>query len=369
MKKIILSLALAFMGFVGAYACTSAIISGRLTENGRPLLWKNRDTSDLNNKVEKIDSKDGNYAYVAVFNGSDTDCKEAWIGFNSEGFAIMNTASYNLKDDDVKEMDKEGLVMSRALASCRTVDDFERLLAELPKPLGVEANFGVIDAEGNAAYFETDNWKCRRFDVDDTEKGYIVRTNYSKSGRKDEGYGYIREENAETLLAPYIAARNVTPAVFTEGLSRSFYHSLMGKDMATLGLDWVVDRDFIPRMSTAASVVIEGVLPGESPELTTMWTVLGYPPCGVMEPVWMWDVPADLRADKTTGRAPACECANERKAQVFSLKRDHGENYLRISALFRADGKGISQLTTKQSIENYKKGYEKLEQKRKEVKK
>ena len=77
MKKIILSLALALTGFVGAYACTSAIISGRLTENGRPLLWKNRDTSDLNNKVEKIESKDGSYEYVAVYNGRDTDCKEA----------------------------------------------------------------------------------------------------------------------------------------------------------------------------------------------------------------------------------------------------------------------------------------------------
>ena len=29
--------------------CTTAIVSGRLTADGRPLLWKNRDTDDLDN--------------------------------------------------------------------------------------------------------------------------------------------------------------------------------------------------------------------------------------------------------------------------------------------------------------------------------
>lgn len=87
------------------------------------------------------------------------------MGMNDAGFAIMNTASYNLKNDTVSVMDKEGAVMAIALGKCRTVDDFACLLDTLPKPLGVEANFGVIDAYGNAAYFETDNWRYARFDV------------------------------------------------------------------------------------------------------------------------------------------------------------------------------------------------------------
>lgn len=347
------------LGCLVASACTSAIVTGKMTANGRPLLWKHRDTSDLNNKVERISSVDG-YDFVGLFNASDTLCREAWMGCNVTGFAIMNTASYNLKADSVKEMDKEGLVMSIALAKCKTVDDFETLLKALPKPLGVEANFGVIDANGGAAYFETCNYSYTRFDVDSV----MVRTNHSKSGRKDEGYGYVREQTAITLLTPYIKNRNITPATFTETLSRSFYHSLIDKDFAADSVEYVVDRDFIPRRISSASVVVEGVNPGEDSLMTTMWTVLGYPPCGVVTPVWLFDggLPKDVQADAVTFRAPACDKANELKKQVFDIKRDNGSNYLNIKALYKDDGSGISQINNKISIENYRKGYELLKE-------
>ena len=106
MKKTILSVMLVCVAVVDAAACTSAIISGSLTADGRPILWKHRDTSDLNNKVERIDAA-GKIPYVALFNSSDKECKEAWMGMNDAGFAIMNTASYNLKNDTVSVMDKE----------------------------------------------------------------------------------------------------------------------------------------------------------------------------------------------------------------------------------------------------------------------
>lgn len=349
--------AMVVASWMGALACTSAIIAGSMTKNGRPLLWKHRDTSDFNNKVEKIEASDGRYEYVALYNSSDSLCREAWIGFNSEGFAVMNTASYNLKADTVTQMDREGLLMSEALATCRTVGDFEQLLTDLPKPLGVEANFGVIDAQGGAAYFETCNYGYRRCDVD----GYMVRTNYSHSGRKDEGYGYIREQNAEALLVPYIEQRMVEPSTLTEVLSRSFYHSLMGKDMMK-GNHWVVDKDFIPRYSSSASVVIEGVNPGEPVDDATMWTVLGYPPCGVVEPVWLWSIPDDLRANPATGKAPACDRANLLKAKAFPITRDRGEGYIDADAL-----RVINKQCRKESLARYKAGYAELEQHRKEA--
>ena len=156
MNKRIIFLACAVVATVAAWACTSAIVTAKMTANGRPLLWKHRDTSDLNNVVERI-TPDAGFAYIGLFNASDSLRLEAWMGCNTEGFAIMNTASYNLKADTVKHMDREGLVMSEALRLCSTVDDFEQLLLTMPKPLGVEANFGVIDAHRGAAYFETCN--------------------------------------------------------------------------------------------------------------------------------------------------------------------------------------------------------------------
>ena len=34
-----------------APACTSAVVSGRATRDGRPILWKQRDTGQLENKL------------------------------------------------------------------------------------------------------------------------------------------------------------------------------------------------------------------------------------------------------------------------------------------------------------------------------
>lgn len=363
MLKYICAVLLMLAGISEMSACTSAIISGKLTENHRPILWKHRDTSCLDNVVEIIEGKDGQIDYVALFNDTDTLREQAWIGFNKAGFAIMNTASYNLKNDTVTVMDHEGFVMAEALSSCCTVDDFEQLLKDMPKPLRVEANFGVIDALGGAAYFETDNWSYKRYNVDDTEEGYLVRTNHSKSGRKDEGFGYVREATAEYLLRDYIEDKKVTPMVFTEDISRSFYHSLIDDDFADSEATWVVDRDFIPRRISSASVAIEGVEVGQNPLATTMWTVLGYPPCGVVEPVWLdgSGIPEGLKADKITGKAPLCEQANELKKSVFSMERDNGQNYLNIKVLYNNEGTGISQTNRLKSLEKYKQGYDYVE--------
>ena len=92
MKKTLLTTLSLLLAVIVADACTSAIISGRLSANGRPLLWKNRDTNDQNNRVERIKAHDGLYEFVALFDARDTKDTAAWLGFNERGFAIMNTA-------------------------------------------------------------------------------------------------------------------------------------------------------------------------------------------------------------------------------------------------------------------------------------
>lgn len=367
MRKLIILFCLLIFCEVISNACTSAIISAEITKNRRPILWKHRDTGEENNKVERIPAKDDAFEYVALYNASDKNCQEAWIGFNSKGFAIMNTASYNIKDDNVKDMDKEGFLMSKALSVCITVDDFDALLRRLPKPLGVEANFGVIDAKGNGAYFETNNHSWKRYDLKDSPDGILIRTNYSCSGSKDGGYGYIREKNAEILLEPYIEAKNIEPATLTEHLSRSFYHSLIGKDYASENETWVADQDFIPRYSSSATVVIEGVKPGEDAGFTTMWVGIGYPPCSEIRPVWLGEngVPVELRGDSLTGRSVLCDEVVKRKYEVFPIKRGSGKKYFNIKKLYNPDGTGYCQRLKAINFDNYRKGYEILENRRK----
>ena len=88
--------------------CTSAVVGAGATCDGRTLLWKHRDSGHPDNFVGRVEATDSTMAYVALFNAGDTDMKEAWIGFNSAGFAVMNTASYNLAPDTAKVKDREG---------------------------------------------------------------------------------------------------------------------------------------------------------------------------------------------------------------------------------------------------------------------
>lgn len=343
------ALSLLCLGAGNTHACTSAIVSGRLTASGRPILWKNRDTSATDNKVEYIaPGVAGELAYVGLFNASDRKCREAWVGINEAGFAVMNTASYNLKADNVPagKMDREGFVMAHALKHCRTVDDFARLLEELPKPLGVEANFGVVDADGNGAYFECNNYKYIRYNLEDEPDGVLVRTNYSHSGRKGEGYGQIRERNAESLLLPYIAEGGIEPYLFTDVLSCSFYHDLLGKDMAAQGGRYIIDQDFIPRYTTTASVVIEGGV---------MWTALGYPPVAEVYPVMCSPdgVHPGLRGLEADGTSRICNEAKARKKEVFSVRDGNRSRYVDLLKLRNDKGTGYMQVFRQQNRQVY----------------
>lgn len=347
-------------------ACTSAVITAGASASGRPMLWKHRDTSTTDNKVEYVPGEEGTYSYVALFNASDRDMAEAWTGMNEVGFAIMNTASYNIKDDKVpdKEMDKEGLVMTLALRSCRTIDDFARLLESLPRPMGVEANFGVIDVSGNGAVFETNNHSYVRYDTADAEGGVIIRTNYSHSGRPGEGYGYIREANAQHLLSPHISAGDITPEFLTETVSRSFYHDVHRCDDLNRGERWLIDVDYIPRYKSTATIVIEGCVPVNDHEYSTeeianqyiMWTGLGYPPCAEIVPVWCHPdgVPAELRGLSADGHSEMGDKVKARRSEVFSMRKGKDPNYIDTDKLRNEAGTGYLQVLVPKNMETYR---------------
>lgn len=321
-----------------ADGCTSAIISGRLTANGRPMLWKNRDTGARSNFIARVASPDGepsSIPFTALFNEGDSLLTEAWMGMNDNGFAIMNTASYNLAPDTARVKDREGIVMALALSRCSSLADFETLLDTLPRPMGVQANFGVLDRYGNAAYYETDDVSYTKFDLADAPEGFIVRSNYSEAGETDGGYGYIRRDNALKRIKPAANGHRIDYRLFTDSISRSFYHSLLGRDMIETDCPYLVDLDFVPRASTTASVVIEGLLPDENPATTpvVMWTTLGYPPASFPRAVIGGDIPEQLRPAGHRHSAPANEDAITLTKTIFDITRGNGPKYMNVTAL------------------------------------
>ncbi len=331
-------------------ACTSAIFTGKVTADGRPLLWKHRDTGEDNNRVEFF--KGEKYSFTGLVNSPDKG-GIVWIGTNETGFSIMNTASYNLKDDDVKEMDMEGDLMYKALAVCSSLEDFEEFLNNLPRPMRVEANFGVIDAKGGAAYYETNNTGFVKVDANNpaiAPQGYLVYTNFSYTGRYNEGMGYIRQQNALDIISRESMFSQITPHWIFDKLSRSFYHSFMGTDLTSPESSperftgWVLDQDYIPRRSSTASVAIQGVKPGENPEMTIMWTVLGYPPAGVAVPVLLKaGAPSVLVKNTRSDNAPACDMALALKYKTFSNKRGSGQRYMNFNLIYNSNRTGYMQ--------------------------
>lgn len=313
-----------------AVACTSAIVAAPRTISGHTMMWKHRDTGTEHNFVERV-STPGHRTYVALFNGGDSLLREAWMGFNDAGFAIMNTASYNLAPDTATLKDCEGLLMRRALEVCTTVQDFINLLDTLPRPMGVQANFGVIDLNGNGGYFETDDYNYTPFLIS-PDTALIVRTNFSFTGNDTNGMGYIRYDNACHLIGD----RSLSPTDFTQGLSCSFYHSLLKKDfLADTTVVHAVDQDFIPRRSSAASIVIET---GATPADYKMYTVLGYPPVGEQYIVTLEDVPDDVRPLEPGFRARACNRTIERKHRAFPIKRGSGQRYVDLDYIRQTIG-------------------------------
>ena len=181
-----------------SWACTSFIISGQATPSGKPMMFKHRDTGEQNNRIAHFQGEI--YAFMGLVNSPVKD-GEVWAGMNAAGFCIMNTASYNLREDSLDcQMDREGELMYHALGNCATIADFEAWLTTYPQPWGVEANFGVIDAQGGAAYYEINNHRWIKYDVNAEANGYRVVTNFSFAGREEDYEGWERYLTADAII-------------------------------------------------------------------------------------------------------------------------------------------------------------------------
>lgn len=214
-SKILASIVLTLLLVPDSDACTSAIIGAHRSSTGQVMLWKHRDSSHHGNFMAHCDRGIG---FTALFNEGDTLLAEAWAGLNDAGFAVMNTASYNLAPDTATVKDREGLIMAQALSECRTVASFDSLLRALPHPLGVQANFGAIDSTGAGAYFETCDTGFVRYDLH--PDSIIIRTNFSLSGTHGPGKGIHRYRAAHHHLDP---CPTVSPSFLTDTVSLSHW--------------------------------------------------------------------------------------------------------------------------------------------------
>ncbi len=353
MKRILLLSLLLVCILQQGLACTTAIISGKYTKDGRPLMWKVRDSDYAKNSMMYF--SDGKYSYIGLINSEDTDGKQVWGGSNAAGFSIMNSASFNVNlGDTTSKKDLEGYFMRKALQSCATLEEFEELLKNNPKPMGLAAHFGVIDAKGGAAFYEVNNYTFTKFDANDpavAPNGYVLRTNFSFTGKKDVGYGFVRFQTAQDLLFAADGRGSLDCKTIIQEFSRCFKNPILNRNYRDefenipAGNHFVSSDDLITRSETTSVILVHGVKPNESPELTTIWTLVGFPNTCVALPIWVkggQNLPKMLVRD-SLGNAPLNRMALQLKDQCYPIKRSGGERYLQISKLINLEKMGYIQ--------------------------
>ncbi len=304
-----------------AAACTTGVVSGKATIDGRPLLWKNRDAPSRNNRV--VYSTEGTYAYVGVV--ANEGARSVWMGVNEMGFAIENSVSRDLSGNSSKGPGN-GQFMRIALESCANLADFEALL-ERTNTSGrrTMANFGVIDAHGGAAIYETSNDAFRKYDANCPETaphGFVVRSNFSMTGTGDallaqgkslrDNYAGERYLRADAVFAAAVDTRRMDHRYLLRFATRDMACSQCLPLPGSLNgvrdepLPATIDTDStVARRSTVSAAVFHGVKPGEDPLLSTMWVLLGDPTFSIAVPCW--PAARDVAPQLGPRRSPLCQ--------------------------------------------------------------
>lgn len=340
------------------YCCTTAVISGKATNDGRALIWKLRDTDYLKNYVKQFPAEDGKYAFIGIVNSVDSVGNEVWGGNNEVGFAIMNSASFNVNlDDSVKVKDKEGFFMKKALETCKTLEDFENLLSNSQKPMGLAAHFGVIDAKGGAAFYEVNNYTWTKYDANDPNvapEGYILRTNFSETGKPNVGYGFVRLQTAEQLFTETTNEKTLDYRSVIQNFSRCLYNPITKNNYKEMYENepasnrFIHSDNLITSYGSASCIVIQGVKDNELPQFTTMWTMIGYPNTCIALPLWISEseLPNTIIYNDSLKNSKLNQYNMSLLKKCYPIDNPDGYHYLKISKLVNKENNGYIQIIT-----------------------
>ena len=257
MKRIALIIALLFALNCDSLACTSAVVAPQRSSEGVPLLWKHRDNSFGNTRIDHITG--GTYDYTAVVPNNKNYSRGVYAGINEVGLGVITTATKNLPSATEEEWKAcprkrvKGGLSRRALRECATIDEFEEILRTEKRARGFNSNLGIADATGAVAYFEVWDLGYRRYDVSERTEGFDIRTNFSHArtvktkGASERRYNLIMNEMNDHKST-------FSPQDFI-GYSRSYNSVKMGNVLANNDR-YVCANHTVPRYSTVGAFVL-----------------------------------------------------------------------------------------------------------------
>ncbi len=329
----------------GLKACTIAAIDGRATADGRPLLWKNRDVGNPDQKFNYFApiQSGGRLTRGYLGNYYSTDTTRIYMGVNDAGFGIVNSDSYNLDDSLAAGID-DGTLMRLALETCTKLAEFEGLLDSTNVTGRVDCwNFGVFDSCGRAAVYECGNRHWVAYYADQDSDGVLIRANYSLSGgarrtgemRVKRAEEIFESRSKEELSASFILAH--LPRDLVNEYADPYPLPYMGRQPdGAPGYIWAGST--INNVRTSSAAVIRGVAVGENPRLSALLAILGTPVLSLAFPLWVGaaNVPLYFNSDTT---APMVQIIGGRLPLLYNC--DTLRSYLDSRYLLDSEGKGV----------------------------
>ena len=279
--------------------CTAGVADGDVTVDGRPLLWKLRNETEITNDVRYFASGveyysglgPATYSYLGMGPADDYPGGPVRHGLNSQGLAIgWNALGY----DGWKELHHQALGHYGAISQVRTYVNGMTDLSTF--------NY-FIDSGGEATLWENQtgidqHWEYNTratardsqwIDVDNADTdddpwtggdvtflGWVVRTNF----------GHFNADGTDDLLSGggrYVVGRDVIAAlIYNNGIGTALSAKSIAKNFFR--------HDELTLDTSVSNMIVHGVRPTEDPRLSTMWTLLGHSETGIFVPVWIHGV-------------------------------------------------------------------------------
>ena len=342
--------------------CTIGVAASTATSDGRPMIWKTVDGQVINRIMDYIDSE----RYKFICDNFPGRIGSTSMGVNEKGLAILNSQSGDLVGGNTG--DHNVSFMWKALGMCSTIYDFEHLLDSTNiSGRRTTSNFAVLDSTGACAIYETAGYEYVKFDANDTiiaPDGYIIRANFSVTG--DGREGIERYNRSSEIISKLVAEGSLNISNILKYQFRDFSDFNSNPLSIPFSDSWNYEIPFgyiytdvsICRFSTMSAAVFQGILPGESPKLTTMWEILGQPATSIAVPYWPVGKTPIISDRIPTSRL--CDISVCIKEILFDYSKD--ENYLDTYKLRDETGKGLWSDTFFAEDSIYNAAEEKLEQ-------
>ena len=260
-------------------ACTIGVATGYVTVDGRPILWKVRDTSD--NRQQLCYTSGSPYDYIGV----RSEGGGIFMGLNEAGLATGNSL-VKLTPGDAPN----SLFQRHLLENYESLDQIRNYIQSEVNAGRCDASgcFPFIDVYGDAIMFEVNraDWVLEYDSMDPDREaqgllGFVVRAN--------EFHQRLDGTDVNISGRYYSGTYNVLGLVGIDELSARTI--IQGNDYAN---DFEFVRygpgriySTISRSTTRSAIAVHGVAPDEDPELATMWVILGQTNYGIAVPTWV----------------------------------------------------------------------------------